>query len=245
MRLLTPDHFAHVFHPLQGRRIGYVRPQGNVGDALIEWAMHQLFDHFAIQWKLVTADDALQDVDELVFGGGGNMGTLWEGNWRLRARCLERGKPLTVLPQSFTSPEDRPFKRVYVRERASLRLYPQGILAPDLALGLNPPPVAPPTRRLGIFLRRDSERAVAQRWLARDPVRRCRSPQQYLQLAGRYDRIVTDRLHFAICGLLLRRHTTLLPNAYHKNASMFETWLRDLGCHFATSVPEALGRAAA
>jgi exopolysaccharide biosynthesis predicted pyruvyltransferase EpsI len=245
MRLLAPDEFAHVFRPLQGRRIGYVRPHGNVGDRLIEWATHQLFDHFHIPWKTVAADDPLDDVDELVFGGGGNMGTLWEGNWRLRERCLARGKPLTILPQSFTSREDRPFQRVYVRERASLTLYPRGILAPDLALGLDPPPIAPPTRRQGVFLRRDSERAVPRRWLARDPVRLCRTPLEYLQLAGRYERIVTDRLHFAICGLLLGRQTTLLPNAYHKNVSMFETWLGDLGCRFATSVPDALCRQAA
>jgi hypothetical protein len=25
----------------------------------------------------------------------------------------------------------------------------------------------------------------------------------------------------------------LLPNSYHKNRSMYETWLRDLGCMFA------------
>lgn len=245
MRLLAPDRFEHVFRPLQGRRIGYVRPQGNVGDALIEWATRQLFDHFRIDWRTVALDDSLDDVDELVFGGGGNMGTLWEGNWRLRTRWLARGKPMTILPQSFSSREDRPFARVYVREWASLALHPRGILAPDLALGLDPPPVGPPTRHRGVFLRRDGERAVPRRWLARDPITLCRSPFEYLQLAGRYERIITDRLHFAICGLMLGRHTTLLPNTYHKNVSMYETWLRDLGCRFAPSVPQALARQAA
>jgi exopolysaccharide biosynthesis predicted pyruvyltransferase EpsI len=218
---------------LIGKRIGYIRPFGNVGDALIEWATTQLFAHFDIQWKQVSHEAPPADVDELVFGGGGNMGTLWEGNWKLRAKCLSWGLPLTIFPQSFTSPEERPFQRVYVRERASLELYPRGILAPDLALGLDCGPYPPPRRRLGVHLRKDTERGIPRNWFPRDPVKLCRTPHEYLQLAARYESIVTDRLHFAICGLLLGRQVVLLPNSYHKNRSMYETWLRDLGCMFA------------
>jgi hypothetical protein len=35
---------------------------------------------------------------------------------------------------------------------------------------------------------------------------------------------------------------TLVANDYHKNRSMHETWLADLGCRFAASPAEALGR---
>ena len=245
MPLLPPERFADVFTPLQHRRIGFIRPLGNVGDLLIEWATRQLFAYYGIDWKLQDPAGPLDDVDELVFGGGGTMGTLWEKNWHLRTQCLQRGLPLTILPQSFTSREDRPFKRVYVRERASLALCPRGILAPDLALGLRFESSIVADRQVGLFLRRDCEGVVPRGWFARDPVRMCQTPHQYLALAARYARIITDRLHFAICGLLLGRHTTLLPNSYHKNTSMYETWLSDLGCRFAVTPHEALKRLAA
>ena len=87
-----------VFEPLIGKRIGYIRPFGNVGDALIEWATVQLFAHYRNPVEQVGHDAPPADVDELVFGGGGNMGTLWEGNWKLRAKCLAWGLPLDGLP---------------------------------------------------------------------------------------------------------------------------------------------------
>lgn len=158
--LLTPDAFGTVFAPLVGQRVGYVRPIGNVGDRLIELAMTQLFARFGIAWRLVdpTAPPPT-DVDLLVFGGGGNMGTLYRNNYELRTRALALGLPLVVLPQSFTTPENRGFTRVHVRERGSLALHPAGILAPDLALGLDWPPPPPPDRDLGLFLRRDGDAA--------------------------------------------------------------------------------------
>jgi pyruvyl transferase EpsO len=40
--------------------------------------------------------------------------------------------------------------------------------------------------------------------------------------------VATNRLHGHILSLLLGKPTTLLPNAYHKNRSFYETWTRDL-----------------
>jgi exopolysaccharide biosynthesis predicted pyruvyltransferase EpsI len=239
MSLLPLDAFADVFQPLQKRRIGYVRPVGNVGDRLIEQATEQLFADFGIQW-VDWSPDRLQDIDEIVYGGGGNMGPFYSQNYDLRTRCLETGLPVTILPQSFMSVESRPFRRVFVRERTSLQIRPDAILTPDLALGLRVQRPAPPVREVGIFLRRDYEQKMRRRWFCRDPVRVCETPQQYLSLAARHARIITDRLHFAIAGLLMGRETTLLPNSYHKNRSMHDTWLSDLGCRFAEDVAQAL-----
>jgi hypothetical protein len=231
-RLLAADAFAHVFEPLVGRRVGYVRPLGNVGDDLIEVAMVQLLREFGVRWSLWDTS-APAEHDTLIFGGGGNMGTRYMGNHNLRGRALATGIPLTILPQSFTSAENRDFDRVYVRERTSLQLCPTGILAPDLALGLSWPKAPRPTRDLGVFLRRDRERRGAKPLLARDPVRLCKTPAAYLALAADHRRIITDRLHFAIAGLHARRDVTLVANDYHKNRSMYETWLLRLGCRFA------------
>ncbi|MBN1851970.1 MAG: polysaccharide pyruvyl transferase family protein [Pirellulales bacterium] len=245
MRLLAPEAFAHIFQPLQGKRIGFVRPIGNVGDALIEWGTRQLFEHYSINWQLFDPDKPSGEVDELVWGGGGNMGTLWQNNWLLRSRCLELGLPMTILPQSFTSREDRRFHRVFVRERASMALATNGILGPDLALGLDYTSNTRPSHALGIFLRKDVEGIVPRRWFSRDPVRLCRTGRQYIELAARYEHVVTDRLHFAISSLIVGRRTTLLPNVYHKNLGMYNTWLKDLGCQFAASLHEVRRRLAA
>jgi exopolysaccharide biosynthesis predicted pyruvyltransferase EpsI len=239
MRLLPVEQFANVFTPLQGKRIGYVRPSGNVGDGLIEWATVQLFDVFSVDWRLVDPR-ADCDVDEIVFGGGGNMGTMYPENWRLRGACLQLGIPVTIFPQSYHSPEPRPFARVYARETASLRLEPRASLAPDLALGLDYTAQAGRKFACGVFLRRDRERALSRRWWTADPVKRCRSPRDYVELAARFEDLITDRLHFAICGLIAGCRTTLLPNSYHKNRSMHATWLGDLGCQFADNPDEAL-----
>ncbi len=236
MRLIPPTAFAHVFEPLQGKRIGYIRPVGNVGDALIEWATRQLFTFYDIQWQQFDPEQPATDIDELVWGGGGNMGTMWQNNWQLRGRCLSFGIPMTILPQSYTSREDRNFHRVYVREQVSLTLSSDGILAPDLALGLDYGSHRCPTHDCGVFLRKDSEGIVPRGWFARDPARLCHTPRQYLELAADYEHVVTDRLHFAVCALICGRRATLLPNVYHKNRSMHQTWLQDLGCEFAENV---------
>jgi hypothetical protein len=246
-RLLPVEAFAEVCQPLVGKRVGYVRPLGNVGDTLIELAMTQLFAEYGIRWSLCDLRRCV-DCDVLVFGGGGNMGARYVNNFELRKQALAAGKPLIVLPQSFTTAEEGTFERVFVRERESLRLHPMGILAPDLALGLAWPRAGAATKDLGVFLRRDRERRGARRrFFARDPVKLCRTVGPYLALAATHRRIITDRLHFAIAGLHAGRDVTLLANDYHKNRSMHDTWLASLGCRFADSLSEALadGRRAA
>lgn len=246
-RLLGPAAFASVCEPLVGKRVGYVRPEGNVGDRLIEVAMIQLFAEYGIRWRRWRPDVAGEGdgLDLLVFGGGGNMGTRYAGNHDLRGRALASGMPVVILPQSFTSVEDRPYARVFVRERASLAFRPDGILAADLALGIATADPPPPRHDRGIFLRRDQERLGRKPFFVRDPIRLRRDPLEYLALAARYRRIVTDRLHFAVAGLHAGRDVTLVANDYHKNRSMHETWLKDLGCRFAATIAEAYGRRAA
>lgn len=248
--LLDRKVFEPVFAGLRGKRIGYVRPHGNVGDLLIEVATEQLLDHFQIDWKdIETPDGRLPiedsaavppppDVDELIFGGGGNMGDVYPRNWNLRSWCLATGLPVTILPQSFLGPEPRAFRKVFVRERGSFRFCPDGELAPDLVLGLCPPRLDPPQQKLGVFLRRDVERFGPKPWRYQDPVRLCSDPIDYLRMAAKFEAIITDRLHFAICGLIAGRETVILPNSYHKNQSMFETWLEPLGCRFAQTAAE-------
>jgi hypothetical protein len=240
-RLLDPAAFAPVFEPLVGRFVGYVKAVGNVGDHLIELAMTQLLDAYGIRWSLWDPE-APAEHDLLAFGGGGSMGDRYPVNHAIRGRALATGLPVVILPQSFTAREDRPFHRVYVRERRSLELRPDATLAPDLALGLRWPDPPAPRHDLGVFLRRDCERVGPKPMFVRDPIAPCRNPADYLALAARHRQIVTDRLHFAIAGLHAGREVTLLPCDYFKNHAMHETWLADLGCRFAGTVAEAIGQ---
>jgi exopolysaccharide biosynthesis predicted pyruvyltransferase EpsI len=237
MRLLPLAAFDPIFAPLCGLRVGVVDGHGNVGDHLIYLATRQLLDTFGIEW-ITQQPENVERVDKLLLFGGGNLGSRYERELDIRRRAVanatRRGIPIIVLPQSLMAPESGPFETVYVRERASLLHCPAGRLAPELVLGYDYEPIAAvPTDPVGVFLRQDAERRVQRLPGIQDPARLCRTPADYLALAGRYAHIITDRLHFAICGLLNRRRVTLLPNSYHKNRSLWETWLADLGCSWA------------
>ena len=155
---------------------------------------------------------------------------------RLAEAQLELGDAVQLAP-------------LLVRRHARLgsHLHVAGTLVqlPDLALGLAWPAAGPPVQDLGILMRRDHERRGRLLQLSRDPAALCNTPAETLALAARYQRIITDRLHFAIAGLHVGREVTLLPNNYHKNRSMHETWLAGLGCRFAESVEAALLQRAA
>lgn len=246
MRLLDLSYYEPIFVPLQGMRVGLVYGHGNIGDQLIYAATRQLLDAFEIDWIVQKPGDR-DPVDKLLLSGGGSMGSWYVRELWIRKRMLSRGLPTIVLPQSFMRAERGPYERVYVREYESQRLCPQGVLAPDLALGYDyEPPTEAPRHPRGLFIRTDREgqwsvRAMfSRKQVQQDPLVGCRTYQEYLSLAGQYGHVITDRLHFAICGLLNRRRVTLLPGNWHKNRGLWELWLSQLGCEWADSPREAL-----
>src|SRR5688572_11283819 len=109
MRLLPPTAYRHVFEPLRGRRVGYVRLPGNVGDALLDAAAFQLMRAFGIDVARVDLAAGPGAADTLVISPGGNMGGLYPHMRAIRERTLAWGRPVVVLPQSFTGPEDLPY----------------------------------------------------------------------------------------------------------------------------------------
>jgi exopolysaccharide biosynthesis predicted pyruvyltransferase EpsI len=229
--LVHYDEYRFIFEPFIGKRIGYVRMNGNVGDRLIDAAAMQAFEHFGIDYR-ISKPHYPGDIDEWVIAGGGNMGTRYRGSYMIRQRVLKDGRPVTVLPQSFTDFESNRYKAVYVRERASLERAGYGILAPDMALCLQVDQVVEAVLNTGVWLRADAEGRFSSHQCRGDPAKLCDTWQKYFDLAARHKSIVTDRLHFAISGLLAGREVTLLPNRYWKNRSMYDTWLKDLGCRW-------------
>ena len=236
--LLPLDRFAPVFEPFIGRKIGVVDGEGNVGDRLLYAATRQLLRKFGLRWTTFhpfydRPDDV--DLDCLLLFAGGSMGSDFLPALRIRQAALATGLPCTILPQSFISPEPGPWERVFVRERDSLTHAPGGILVPDVALGYEFPVPPPPVHERIVCLRLNGHSAFPHKRYPKkfDPAAWCYSPEEYIAFAAQYQHLITDRLHLAIVGLGLGRRVTLLPVSYHKNRSMWETWLKDVGCEWA------------
>jgi len=70
-----------------------------------------------------------------------------------------------------------------------------------------------------------------------DPVLRCADLEEWLTVHAEAKAIVTDRLHSSVVGSLFGVPTTLLPNSYHKNRSVWEYSLKDLGVNWLDSPP--------
>jgi len=242
--LLPLEKFAPVFEDFRGKKIGLVRMPGNVGDRLIDVSAMQLANEFGIDFGLVNKGPRFESfnrkiclsVDEFAVSGGGNMGDFYKDCYGVRKNIFKYKKPVTVLPQTFVhSDENLPYKKVWLREKESLKYRNSSPLAPDLVLGYRYSGSLPrPKYKVGIWLRNDHEsvKNIGYESLG-DPESICKNEKEYIQLAALYEKIITDRLHFAISGLIARRKVVLLPNNYFKNRALFEAWLKDLGCEWS------------
>lgn len=248
-RILLPDScFREMLKLSEGRRVFYHKVPGNVGDDLIHAATRQLFKRAGI-----TVVKTLEEADQVVMCGGGSIG-IWdncaEARRKVYEHCVAANVPVILYPQSVGGADETIPELVahrFVREWNSLPLMPGSRLMPDMALAYHvPKDYGPPAHERGLFLRGDREAMFPDhpRSLGDAPRMVPRDLDAYFQLAAGYAHLVTDRLHFAIIGLLLKRRVTLLPNKYHKNRGMWETWLRDLGCAWADTPEEALSPAA-
>jgi len=245
--LLPYSYFDNIFLPLQTKKVHFVDGLGNVGDALINESTFQLFKYYGI--NLVDFESS----DTVIFGGGGNFGVKISQQHRYsyyeKIRKSSLPKEAIIFPQSIYSTynkakEQTPdfLSKFYVRDKQSLLMMPNAILAPDMVLGHNyMGNITPPTEGTGIFLREDIESRFGRNYISNgDPVAVIPSPslvENYFKLAMKYEHIYTDRLHFAIIAMIIGRKATILPNGYFKNRMLWETWLKDLGCAWADSPP--------
>jgi hypothetical protein len=202
----------------------------------------QLFAHFGVDYLIETLGDRADrptgpEVSQIVLPGGG-PGPIRNPAGPDRVRTLAEAIPVTLLPRSLASPVGLRLRRCHLRERASLAWEPSGIVMPDLILGLEvtPPPGADEPE--GLWLRRDAEALFAGRESSGDPELSCTTAAEYLALAARFRSVVTDRPEFAMAAMVQGRRATLLPSASPVNRSIFDAWLRDLGCGWRET-PEA------
>lgn len=241
--LLNDGCFREMLRLSQGLKVFYHKVAGNVGDDLIHAATMQLFRRSGI-----TLTNDLEEAEQVILCGGGNVG-IWENcaesRLKIYQHCEAKGVPVILYPQSVGGTGEvipEIVKHRFVREWDSIPLLPGSRLMPDLALAYHvPKDYGKAVHDRGLFTRNDPEGLFANHPDSiGDPPRMVpRSLDAYFSLAAGYGHIITDRLHFAITGMLLKRKVTLLPNAYHKNRSMWETWLKDLGCAWAETPEQA------
>jgi exopolysaccharide biosynthesis predicted pyruvyltransferase EpsI len=245
--LLPLQAFSDITERLCGKKVWFSAGPGNAGDSLIHAGMRCLFRKIGTE----VVEDSI-DPDFLVWGGGGNIGTAWPASFKKRqqafAKAVDRKIPIVVLPQSATNSEEKfpPQVHVFAREKFTRALYPESILAPDLSLAfdddVNDYSEHVPRFPVGVFLRLDAEsnRQINANLSIGDPAKLCRTYLDYFQIISDYAAIATDRLHFAIAAIILKRKSILLPNSYYKNAGVHEAWLSALGCEWGIDAMQAL-----
>lgn len=239
--LLAPGAFEPIAERLAHKTIWYATGIGNAGDTLIHAGARCLFRRIGTRLA-----DRGERPDFMVWCGGGNLGTVWPGSYERRrqefALAQTMGLPIVILPQSATNLEETlpPGAVVFARETYTQALLPGSLLAPDTSLAYDEDLAEfrdhPPQFPCGIFLRHDLESAggVDRALSLGDPPRLVPDFHGYFRLIRWFERIATDRLHFAIAALMLGRKTVLLPNSYYKNLGMYEAWLRPLGCRWGS-----------
>jgi Polysaccharide pyruvyl transferase len=237
--LLSMKAFSGIARLLAHKTVWYDSGVGNTGDTLIDAGTRCLFRK--MHTRIVTPPHRPHF---FVWGGGGNLGTMWRKCYEHRTQTFEMARkhnlPIVVLPQSATDAKEvfSPDVHIFARERYTQAIYPKSKLAPDTSLafdekipGINDPTVFD----VGVFLRCDleSSRQVDLSFSVGDPsMMKPMDYPGYFKLIKLFDTIITDRLHFAIASLMMGRQTILLPNSYYKNRAVYEQWLEPLGCRW-------------
>lgn len=226
--LLPAETWNDIFAQWDCMKAHLLAVPGNPGDQLLNAAARQLMAHNGV------VESSLEDADVLFWPAGGNIG----GQYDFREApevFLNFKKTRVVLPQSImrSTPALEAADEVWLRDDESQKLFPSGRRAPDLALAYRPSLSGNHELGAGVFFRQDAEATSVPAENFADPVAGCRTHYDYLRLAGSYSTLVTNRLHFAIAGLIMGAAVTLHPNAYHKNRSVWDANLKDLGCGFA------------
>lgn len=229
--LLPYSTYSEIFQPLHDKRVFFTPASGTVGDALIVKALLQLLEHFEVDYTLSQINYHF-----ILWPGGGNMGQFYQPNYLLRQAIATLISPeqteLIVLPQTWNSREDLQTTVSYAREYESIRQFaPQAVFKPDLALGFNVSKFTNETfgsadYESGYFFRDDFEKTFIPENNVMDPALVCHNVRDYLTLASKYREIHTNRLHFALCGLMMNRRVKLYANSYFKNQAVYEASLK-------------------
>lgn len=237
-RLLKLDFFVPIFIRLAGLKVKLTKGAGiNRGDLLLYESVNFLCKEFKV--KVV---DKMSEANVCLLFPGGNTGSLYRHESEIRSSIIEEAKEFKtecwLLPQSFYDSSDNETleycTRIFIREKESRKFAPKRAeLCPDLALGYQFE-ISEPTEEEALILRQDDENIykTKRKDIIIEDFSCTGSVSSYIENSMKYRKILTDRLHVCICSLAAGRDVTFIEGSYHKNRSMYETWLKDLGCKF-------------
>lgn len=223
--LLPIETWDCIFDKWRGKKASLIIVPGNAGDVLINAATRQLFQHYNI--TEVTSAEA----DVVFHCGGGNVSGRYDFS-QYAKEFIESSSYKVILPQSIETTTSKILEaadEVWLRENYSLALYPNAKFAPDLALAYRTALNPEHGDAIDIAFRIDNEKSESV-MIGRDPATICHHHYAYLNEAAKAKEIHTNRLHYAICGLILGKDVTLYPNDYHKTRGVWEANLAALGC---------------
>lgn len=234
MRLLDKKYYDPIFDPLRGKNVVIVDGVGNTGDLLLYQATREFCKEYDVNYQSVNPlYDDIPLCDTILLFAGGNIG--YRPARVIREKVFEKKKsPCWLLPQSVISKEILDCEKMFFREGQSRKIMGCGEIVPDLALGFDFPDVSMTKNGSELFLREGPSAFVDPPYI-RDPSKKYLTPKEYWEFAASFQSFSTDMLHFAICGIAMGVDVTLLPTHYHKNKSMYEEWLKELGCLWADS----------
>lgn len=249
--IIHKSYYNDIFKPLRGKKILLCLPYGNVGDQLIWHSTYQLFKYNNIQHETIKNQKNISSIinskdisiyDSVLWVGGGNMGMLYKPNYEYRKqisnKCIKYKIPFIILPQTWTSYDDTIANKYYARDYVSISSYAKkAVFAHDLALSYDleydvKKMLCPTSKKysIGYFFRSDIEQIEFKQQISnnRDPAKICKSYKEYLTLASMYNEIHTNRLHFAICGLIVESNIKFYANSYFKNKAIYDCSLKHL-----------------
>lgn len=218
-----------------GRAVDYFPNPGNWGDGLIHRSTLDFLESIPLKYRLVERLGEAGDV--LIHGGSGAWCPFWcDAMDRVQA-AAQRYETVVVLPSTYAVPFAPLANVVYFArcwrsmERLLQNRVPQFYFCHDMAFWLSLQSHSGGAGELRI-VRTDAERTTEGHTRDQDlPIlRHERAPlEAIIETIDAHERVVTDRLHVAILGVLLGKRVQLHPSAYWKSAGVFEASLR----HFA------------
>ena len=254
-----------VFEDFSNREFIFVASGGNQGDLLIYNGAFKLADELGLNYKRVLVPWEAESYDQskvIYLHGGGGFAPWWDYTpWLLRALRETNPKIHIIIGPTTVDINRRYLNHVlnmddemtfFARERTTfniMRHYCDDVrLDHDTALHLNfgddylrrlVGEIEPRNEYELLVLREDTEEPtylpseIRQRdfGIVCDP---CRM-DDWARLHIHARRIVSNRLHSAIFGALLGKDTSIFAGGYHKNRSVWEYSLNDMGVKWVGS----------
>ncbi len=216
---------------------------GNRGDLIILEGTKQFLKRHYLEFTTIREVENVNGSIPVVVCGSGGFCRFWDTAPRMVLKLIERCPNVVVLPSSYEKKSIEKLSQCkniyfYAREIQSLAELGENVdsaFCPDLAFFFAVPAFKQSNLKVLHAFRSDKEGFGFGNTLNFNSDISIESPHtadDFVRDISNYSKILTDRAHVAIIGLMLGCDVRLFPNRYHKNRSLFESYLQKLGCRW-------------